>query len=163
MIRNITLILGLALLCVFFSSADALAQKTMTIQVREASLRATPSHLGKITATATYGTQVTIVEQRGDWRRVSAAGGKTQGWLHATALTSKRITIAAGQTKTAASVSQDEIALAGKGFSKEVESEYRKTHRNLDYTWIDRMETRRVSEAQIQAFIKAGSLRGGTP
>ncbi|MFO7568291.1 MAG: SH3 domain-containing protein [Smithellaceae bacterium] len=157
----------LAIICLVLfgaasTSTEAQAQKTMTIQIREAQLRATPSHLGRITARAAYGDRVTVVEERGDWRRVSTPGKTSQGWLHATALTTKRIVLKAGQTKTA-SVSQDEIALAGKGFSEEVEAEYRKANRNLDYTWINRMEAIRVTPQQMQTFMTSGNLKGGTP
>ena len=54
--------------------------------------------------------------------------------------------------------SSDEIALAGKGFNKQVEGEFRAKNTNLDFSWIDRMETYVVSQAQMQYFIKAGGL-----
>lgn len=163
MIRYLPLFIGLTLLSVLSFGAPAEAQKTMTIQVREAQLRATPSHLGRITAKAPYGTRVHVTEERGDWKRVSVVAGKSQGWLHATALTTKRIALKAGQTGTATSVSRDEIALAGKGFSEEVEAEYRKANRRLDYSWIDRMEAQSVTPEQIQSFIASGNLKGGQP
>jgi hypothetical protein len=163
MIRYVSMFIGLALLSGMCFSAPAEAQKTMTIQVREAQLRATPSHLGRITAKAPYGTRVHVMEERGDWKRVSTEAGKSLGWLHATALTTKRIALKTGQTGTAASVSRDEIALAGKGFSEEVEAEYRKANRRLDYTWIDRMEAQSVTSEQIQRFIASGNLQGGQP
>jgi hypothetical protein len=87
--------------------------------------------------------------------------------MHNTALTSKRIALKAGQENVGSSVSGNEIALAGKGFSEEVEKEYRKTNKNIDYTWINRMETINISQDQMLNFVISGKLsqdaQGGKP
>jgi SH3-like domain-containing protein len=117
-------------------------------------------------ARVSYGDRVTVSEERGDWKKVSL-NRKAQGWIHDSALTTKQIVLKAGQRDVATSVSGGEIALAGKGFNKEVESQYRQSNRNLDYTWVDRMETFRVSPSQVERFMDAGRLEpreeGGKP
>lgn len=167
MFRHRFLIICFALLGVLLLNTMAEAQKIMTVQVREGQLRATPSHFGKITAKIFYGDGVTVLEEKGDWKRVSVADGKGQGWLHGRALTSKRTILKAGRSQAGTSVSQDEIALAGKGFSEEVEKEYRKNNANLDYAWINRMETIRISPRQMENFVEDGRLvlgnKGGRP
>ena len=167
MFRYISIIICLALLSVLFLNATAEAQKILSVQVREGQLRATPSHLGKIVAKASYGERVTVLEERGAWKKVALSNGKYQGWMHNTALTSKKIALKAGQGNVGTSVTRDEIALAGKGFSEEVEAQYRKTNRNLDYIWINRMEAMKVSPGQMEDFITGGHLalsaQGGQP
>jgi uncharacterized protein YgiM (DUF1202 family) len=167
MFRYVSMAICLALLGVLFLNATAEAQKVMSVQVRESQLRATPSHLGKIVAKASYGDQVTVLEERGDWKKVSLANGRTQGWIHNTALTSKKIALKSGQGNVGTSVTHDEIALAGKGFSEEVEAQYRKSNKNLDFTWIDRMEAIKISLEQMENFIIDGRLaqgaQGGKP
>ena len=167
MFRNKFLIICLVLLGVLLLNTMAEAQRSMTVQVREGQLRATPSHFGKITAKTYYGDQVTVLEEKGDWKRVSVEDGKGQGWMHDSALTAKRTDLKAGRSRAGASVSQDEIALAGKGFSEEVEKEYRKNNANLDYAWINRMETIRISPRQMENFVEDGRLvlgnKGGRP
>ena len=61
------------------------------------------------------------------------------------------------------STSSDELALAGKGFSKQVENEFKEKNPNVNYAWIDRMEKFVVSETQIKRFLKEGKLspKGG--
>jgi len=161
------MVICLALLSVLFLNATAEAQKILSVQVREGQLRATPSHLGKIVAKTSYGDRVTVLGERGAWKKVSLSNGKYQGWMHSTALTSKKIVLKAGQANVGTSVTRDEIALAGKGFSEEVEAQYRKTNKNLDYTWINRMEAMKVSSGQIEDFITGGHLalseQGGKP
>jgi hypothetical protein len=159
-------ILCLSLFCALVFCLEAAAEKTMSVQVRESQLRATPSHLGKVIGKASYGDRVSVLEEKGDWKKVSLPGQKAQGWMHVTALTAKRIVLKAGQTGVSSSVSRDEIALAGKGFSEEVEARYRQSNKNLDYTWIDRMEAIKVSPEQMESFITKGSLAangGGRP
>ena len=151
----------LLLLGIFLMNATAAGQKVMSVQVKEGQLRATPSHLGKIVAKVSYGDRVTVSEERGDWKRVSLSGRKAQGWIHVSALTSKQIALRAGQGNVGSSVSRDEIALAGKGFNKEVEAQYRQSNRNLDYSWIDRMETIKVSPKQMDDFLVVGRLTPG--
>jgi len=152
---KIALFIG-AFFIVFFA-AESLAQKTMNVQVREAQLRALPSHLAKIVSRLAYGERVTVIEERNDWSRVSV--GSAQGWLHSSTLTTKRVALKAGQAKTAGSVGQDEIVLAGKGFSKEVEAEYRKANQTLDYTWVNKMETFKIYPEEISSFISSGQLK----
>jgi uncharacterized protein YgiM (DUF1202 family) len=167
MFRYVSMVICLVLLGGLFLDATAEAQKEVSVQVRESQLRATPSHLGKIVAKVSYGDRVTVLEERGDWKKVSLAYGRTQGWIHNTALTSKKIVLKAGQGNVGTSVTHDEISLAGKGFSEEVEAQYRKTNKNLDYTWINRMEAFKVSPEQLEVFIADGRLatgtQGGTP
>jgi uncharacterized protein YgiM (DUF1202 family) len=167
MIRRRFLIICFVLLGVLLLNTMAEAQKIMTVQVREGQLRATPSHFGKITAKTYYGDQVTVLEEKGDWKRVSVSDGKGQGWMHDSALTGKRTVLKAGRSRAGTSVSQDEIALAGKGFSEEVEKEYRKNNANLDYAWINRIETIRISPRQMENFVEDGRLvlsnKGGRP
>ena len=167
MFRHLSMVICLALLSFLFLNTTAEAQKIMSVQVREGHLRKTPSHLGKIVAKTSYGDRVTVLEERGEWKKVSVAGGKLQGWMHDTALTSKKIALKAGQGNVGTSVTRNEIALAGKVFSEEVEAQYRKTNKNLDYTWINRMEAIDVSLKQMKDFITGGHLilnaQGGKP
>jgi hypothetical protein len=53
----------------------------------------------------------------------------------------------------------DEVALAGKGFTPEVEAGYRQQHPEANYAQVDQVESFTVDEAKLQAFIKEGGLR----
>ena len=143
-------------LCFVFSGSAA-PQKTMSVQIKEGQMRSTPSFLGGIVARLSYGEMVEILQDQGNWKKVAARGG-TQGWMHASALTTKRIVLKAGAGDVQTSATSGEIALAGKGFSEEVEKQYKKLNRNLDYTWVDRMERFQVTPEQMQAFLRQGSV-----
>ena len=55
--------------------------------------------------------------------------------------------------------SSDEAALAGKGFTPEVESGYRAKHPEMDFAQVDKIESFKVDPATLQAFIKEGELK----
>ena len=143
-------------------AAAAAGAEQLSVQVREVALRAAPSALAPVTATAKYADRVTVEERRGAWVRVREAGGGA-GWVHESAVTRQRIVLRAGEETAAAGASAREVALAGKGFSEEIEQAYRKSNTGIDYAWVDRMEQMEVPAAQMAAFLRDGGVapRGG--
>lgn len=129
--------------------------KRLSVQVRSAPLRDAPSFLGKVTGSLAYGDRVDLVAEEGDWRRVTLDG--KQGWLHASALTEKKVKLKAGDEDVGAAASGKEVALAGKGFNKQVEQAYREK-KGLDYAPIDRMERMNTTPEERQAFLREGGL-----
>lgn len=127
------------------------------VQVRSGEVRATPSHLGKLTGTAALGTQMTIQENKGAWMKVASADGKLTGWMHSSLLTKKEVKMeAADGAKLAAS--SGEMASATKGFTPEVEKAYRDKNPKIDFTWVDKMEAIKVNDADLAKFLKDGAL-----
>jgi len=55
--------------------------------------------------------------------------------------------------------SSDEVALAGKGFTPEVESGYRAKHPEMNFAQVDKIESIKVDSTTLQAFIKEGDLK----
>jgi hypothetical protein len=133
------------------------AQETMNVQVKESELRATPSFLGKIIANVAYGDRVTVLEKKGAWQRVSLKGG-AQGWINSSALTTKKIVLQAGQTNVQTGATQNELALAGKGFNNQVEASYIAQNKSLDYTWLNLMEKFKVTPDQMSVFLAQGDV-----
>ena len=133
------------------------APKQMSVNVKETQVRATPSYMGKILAVVKYGDRLEVIQEQSGWAKVSLSGGKIQGWVSLSALQDKRIALTAGQAGSTTGASSGEVALAGKGFNKEVEAQY-KDEKQLDYTWVDRMEGYRVNPEQVLAFLQAGGL-----
>ena len=152
---KITLV-GVVFSICFVISGLAEPPKSMSVRVKEGQLRGTPSFLGKIIANPSYGDRVEVIQDQGAWKRVTIGG--VQGWMHASALTAKTIVLKAGAQDVRTSATGGEIALAGKGFSEEVEKQYKSLNQNLDYAWVDRMEKFRVSPEQMQAFLKQGDV-----
>ena len=130
----------------------------MSIQVKKGEIRSTPSFLGRIVARVSYGDRVYVREKRGSWVKVGLQGKSNGGWIHSSVLTSKKIVLNPGAADVQTSASSDELALAGKGFNKQVENEFKGKNPNINYAWIDRMEKFVVSQKRIKQFLKEGKL-----
>ena len=144
---------------ILISNSPAAVPVTYQVQVRETYLRATPSFLGKITATLRYGERVSIIIDRGVWKKVAVPATRREGWIHGSAITTRTLVLKSGTQGVKTGATSREVALAGKGFNEQIEQEFRKKNRNLDFTWVDRMETFKVTSAQLQTFLEDGSLR----
>lgn len=143
--------------CAALMATGAWAAKEMSVQVRDGQLRNRASFLGAVVGTVAYGDRVTVNQTQAGWCEVSLAG-KT-GWIHESALTPKKVVLASGTADARVqSVGSEEVALAGKGFSKEVEAEYKKQNQNVDYTWVDWMGQQTVSTDRLVEFLKQGNL-----
>ncbi len=129
----------------------------MSVHIRRADLRQSPSFLARVTASVEYGETVTVRERRDEWMRVTTDSEQTAGWLHQSALTRSRIELRATESAPA-SVTTDEVALAGKGFSPEVEAEFKTRHQDVSFEWVDRMEKMTVPVADVSRFLEEGQV-----
>ncbi|TVR33453.1 MAG: SH3 domain-containing protein [Spirochaetaceae bacterium] len=148
--------LFLLLLIMVGAIASVPAQTMMSVEVRETQVRSNPSFLGRIDAVLNYGDRVEVLEQAQGWSRVSHQG--SAGWVHSSALTTKRIVMQAGEADAQRAASGSEVALAGRGFNQEVEDRYR-AEQGLNYDAVDRMEGFAVEPERLAAFLNEGELR----
>lgn len=146
----------LVLLAASATAGDA--AKMMSVQVKQGEVRATPYFLGKIVATLSYGDRVEVLGSKEGWFRVSPRGKSVTGWMHASALSEKRIVLKAGGSDAQVAASSGELALAGKGFNADVEAEFKTRNRNIDFSLIDRMQAMKVPPERIAAFLQEGGL-----
>uniref|UniRef100_I2Q5Q0 SH3 domain-containing protein n=1 Tax=Desulfovibrio sp. U5L TaxID=596152 RepID=I2Q5Q0_9BACT len=151
--RRLAVALVLALtLC----GVGALAAKVMSVAVRDGQVRETPSFLGKIVGKASYGQTVDVSDEQGDWAKVSVSGGPS-GWMHRSALAAGKLALSSG-SGASENMSGKEMALAGKGFSAQVEADYRRGHGG-NYAAIDAMERQSYSPAALLAFLSQGDVK----
>ena len=159
-----TLLLPVILLCGIAFGVWAAGAKVMSVQVKQSELRASPSGLAGVVATVKLGDPLTLIEEKGAWTRVSL-GDKT-GWIPTSSLVKGELKIKAGSKDAQLAASSDEMATATKGFNSDVESKFKQNDKDMDFTWVDRMEKFKVSLNEIRAFMKQGKLdieKGGVP
>ena len=150
--RAVLPLVGLLLVLTIYA-AGVLA----TVQVKETIVRDQPSFTGKTTGVLKYGAQVSILEEKSGWARVTADNGKLQGWIHGSSVTKKAVSLSSkGGTGTGASSS--EVSLAGKGFNQQVETQYRSQNAALDFASIDEMEKIRIRPEEANLFLSEGGL-----
>ena len=147
--------------CVGLIAGLALAAQVLSVQVRAGQLREGPGFLNKVITALPYGDRVGLVSEDGDWSKVTSVKQGKTGWMHTSALTEQEIILNPTNKDVEQAAESDELALAGKGFNKQVEEEYQKEKR-LDYSKVDAMEKFSVDQKVIHAFIAEGELgRGG--
>jgi uncharacterized protein YgiM (DUF1202 family) len=151
-------ILGLAaLLC----AASVAGAGVMKVTQANQSLLGEPNFSGTPIAPVPAGTDVNVVTISGDWYKVEYQGNT--GWMHRTAFAQAQATkpglpgmlFGGGVQQT----KSDEVALAGKGFTPEVEASYRQKNPSANYAQVDQVESFQVDPAKLQAFIKEGGLK----
>jgi hypothetical protein len=155
MMRKRLALSGLLFLALPLGSA---VPSRMNVQVQNGQVRATASFLGQVLVAVPYGTTVEILQQKGDWMQVKSPQGQV-GWMHQSALTTKKITMGAGTTVAKTGASSDELALAGKGFNSDVEKEYKARNANLNFAAVDRMEQIKVSAEEMKTFLATGTVK----
>jgi uncharacterized protein YgiM (DUF1202 family) len=147
----------LAVFLLLFASVGAFAAE-MSVTVKQTQVRDKASFLGKVLGVLNYADRVTVIDSSSKaWIKVTGPDGRLTGWVSASALTTKKVELAAGSESAQQSASSGEVALAGKGFNETVEQEY-KSDGKLDYTWVDKMEKITVSPNQLSAFVSQGAL-----
>jgi len=153
--------IGLLCAALLALSAAAAAEqpKSMSVNVKETQVRATPGYLGKVLGTLAYGDRVQVAQTQQGWVKVSVAGKGLAGWINESALTAKKVVLSSGSSSASQEASSGEVALAGKGFNSQIESENRKDD-SFDYATVDRMERAVVAPEAVAAFLKDGALAG---
>jgi len=152
---NKRLLLTIAGLGLSAAMALAATATIMSVQIRKADIRETPSYLGKIVTSLAYGDKVTVQAESGAWFQISSSG--QSGWIHNSALTRKNIVMKAGEGAQT-SASSGEMALAGKGFNSDVEAQFKANHKEIDFTWVDKMEKIKIAPRELAGFAKEGHL-----
>ncbi|MFH1477055.1 MAG: SH3 domain-containing protein [Verrucomicrobiota bacterium] len=154
--KQIAVVMIMAITVVMAANIMTASAATMSVQVKDAPVRATPSFVGKVVGALVYGDRVEIQQTQGAWSKVAGAG--VSGWMHTSALSSRKIVLASGQEQAKVAASGDELALAGKGFNSDVEAQFKSAHKDIDFTWIDRMEKIKIPPSEMQSFLKDGDV-----
>lgn len=145
-------------LAVLAAVAVLIAAETYIVKVQTTALRSEPKFYSTVIATLRAGTQLTQVQAQGDWLKVQVAGGQT-GWVHKSAVETKKFNLmASGGAKNQASAG--EVALAAKGFNKQVEDSYKARHGEVNFAAVDAMLRTKATPAEVEAFVKQGKLAG---
>lgn len=151
-------VLLLALVGLLLSLDPGMAE-TLKVERANTQLYASPNFGSSSLGTVPPGSQVSVMSRSGDWVQVNYQG-KT-GWLHKTAFPQTAGGPGLPGLLTGGPVREtksDEVALAGKGFTPEVEAGYRRKNPGANYAMVDQVEQFQVSSAQLATFAREGGL-----
>ena len=131
--------------------------ETVYVAVKKAAIKSGTGNFDKVVAQASYGDELVVDKASNKFHRVHKASDPSiAGWIPATSVTTKKI-VASSKKVTA---SADEIALAGKGFSEQVEDGYKTSNKKLDYASVDKLESFRITDSSLKTFLEDGDLNG---
>lgn len=132
---------------------------SLFVTVRSTELRDSPGFLSPIAEVVPFGSEVSYLESAGEWHRVLSPQSGIEGWIHATAVRENGATQLQLQgEQTTRTVTSREIALAGRGFSENLEQEYGED-RELDFSRVDELEARAIDPSEIVVFVRDARLR----
>ncbi len=149
--KGLIFILGLC-----FMSSLALAA-TVKVITQEAVIRKDKRFFAPAVARAPYGSVIQELSREGDWLRVSYQG--KQGWIHVSAVQEQKFQLSSLAGGQAQETSHDEVALAGKGFTPEVEKAFREKNPKMRYDLVNQVQSYKVDEQKLQAFLQGGNLK----
>ena len=158
-LRIRTLVFAVLIVCVTLLIAE-----NLFVKVQSARLRKEPKFYAATIVFLKAGESVTKISSQTGWYFVKTTGG-IKGWLHSSAVQSKKVDLVTMDKSLKAKASADEVALASKGFNEQVEKEYKERNKDISFAWVDRMLTIKVSPEQLMRFLKEGKLAefGGGP
>jgi hypothetical protein len=147
------------LLILLLVPALCLAGETVKVKVQRTSLFDQPNFFSRTVATLQFGDELEMQEVVKDWAKVRF--GKQKGYVHQSALTSTKVDMKTMLFSSSSSTeaSQDEVALAGKGFTPEVEKNYGKAHPEMNYALVDEIERFNIDPNSLRSFIQRGGLK----
>ena len=152
----------LAVLCMVFlvagfAAAQAQPGGTLYVSVKSAELKSGTGHFSNTKGHLDLGDQVTVVQVNGKNIEVrSVKNSSLTGWTSSANFSTRPVIAGASSTATAR-----EVALAGKGLTREVEQEYKKQQQNLNYADVDKVEAITVNNAELKRFLDEGRLKTG--
>jgi len=151
-------VLKLAGLCLLLAIPLIAVAKNLNVQVRKAQIRATPMAFGTLLAEVEYGQALQILEVKGAWTKVSTPDQKITGWIHKTSTTARELKLASGGEDAQVAASAGEMAMATKGFNSQVESAFKEKNKDVDFSWVDKMEKITITDAASSTFLKQGKV-----
>ncbi len=145
------------ILIVFFLLVSILIAKSFVVKISSTHLRAEPQFYAQSLAVLKAGESVEQLETKEGWIKVKTSRGLT-GWVHSCAVKPKGVALLASASSLKTDASADEVALAGKGFNKQVEGEYKARNPNISFAMVDKMLQLKISPSSIKTFLARGKL-----
>ena len=120
-------------------SAQVYKPKKMYVCVKSLKVKSNTGFFASTIAELSYGDEITVIDESSKYAKVSIGGNKQ-------VIKNSNV-----------NASQDEIALAGKGFTAEIESQYKKKA-SYNYAAVDEVEKKSVSDAELKRFMQERNM-----
>jgi len=133
-----------------------LAGKVLVVRVMRSNLQAKPDFLSSSLAAIEKGAKLELIETKGNWFLVRTAGG-LKGYIHQTAVAESKTSLS-GIMPGKKGASEDELALAAKGFNEGNEKKLRGS-KGFNFADVDWVIDWNISNPALAAFLREGKLK----
>jgi hypothetical protein len=129
---------------------------TVTVRVLSAKVMKKPKFIGGTAGNVSRGDTLTIKKVKGAWFEVN---GAASGWIHKSNVVEGKVELSKKPGgSSGGGASQDEVELAGRGFTPQVEDQYRGDNPELDFSHVDAIEKTEVDLVAVESFVNDGQL-----
>ncbi|MDP2913889.1 MAG: SH3 domain-containing protein [Candidatus Aminicenantes bacterium] len=150
--RSLVILLTALLVALAIAAADIVVVKIQATQLRK-----NPQFFAPAVVALKAGDKLEKVSEANGWVQVKTSAGLV-GWVHSSAIETPKFALTAANKDMKTQATATEVALAAKGFNKQVEDSYRAKHSEANFAAVDAMFLVKVSLAQIADFLKKGRL-----
>ena len=154
MIAVFLFIAGLLAALAVPSQADA---RTVRVVTRENAVREQCRFFAPVKVKVSYGDALEVLSEEGDWFMVKFE--EQEGCIHKSAITEKELKRKKTSIAKAGTATEEEVALAGKGFNPQVEERYSSEHPDAEFSLVDDIEDIEVTDGALLEFIESGGLK----
>lgn len=134
-----------------------LLAETVVVKIQTTNLRKEPKFYSQTIASLTAGSPLEKLSSQDGWFKVRTSAGVV-GWIHSSVVETKKFNLLAMDKSMKTQASAGEVALAAKGFNKQVEENYKAKHGEANFAAVDRMLQLKISPSDVEAFIRKGKL-----
>jgi len=147
---------------VFAVTCFSEAEKIARVKTKENYLRASDRFYSQVKAKVLYDETLQIIEKKNEWLHVRYKD--MDGWIHQSAVSeSRKMTykpvMLGSDIDPEAEKDNHEVALAGKGFTPDVEKKMGENDPALNYAQIDEIVNKETPPQKINKFMKDGGLK----
>ncbi|MCX8069418.1 MAG: SH3 domain-containing protein [Thermodesulfovibrionales bacterium] len=146
----------ITLFSIFLIMTDYVFADTIRVITKENALREICRFYAPVKSSLKYGDILEVISTEGDWYKVKFKG--ILGCIHKSAIETKSVSTFQGLGSQKQGATEQEVALAGKGFNQEVEKAFNSKHPELKYNIVDAIDRYKVDEKRVFEFIKMGGL-----
>lgn len=133
------------------------ADTVVVVKIQTTAIRQNPQFFAPALVTLKAGDKLTKISEANGWIQVKTQTGLV-GWIHSSAVEVPKLNLLASNDPMKTQAKASEVALAGKGFNKQVEDSYKSKHTELNFALVDRMLQVKVASGQIENFLRQGRL-----
>ncbi|WP_027359197.1 SH3 domain-containing protein [Desulforegula conservatrix] len=138
------------------------AEKIARVKTKENYIRESDRFYSQIKAKVFYDETLQVIGKKNEWLNVRYKD--TEGWIHQSAVSESRKMVytpvmLGADIDPDAEKENHEVALAGKGFTPDVEKKMGENDPSLNYAQIDEIVNKETPLQKISKFMKEGGLK----